>query len=80
MRVVPELVNIVKQKATGGPDPRGKIGTTRVDFKHIEQKTFEAAYKTEDKKFDILIDEPEVRGGMSRGATPLGYFVTGAGG
>jgi hypothetical protein len=37
-------------------------------------------YKTEDTKFDIMIDEPAVRGGMSQGATPLGYFVTGAGG
>ncbi len=80
MRVVPDLVKVVQQRALVPVDAKSKTGTTRVDFRHIEQKTFEAAYKTEDKKFDLLIDEPEVRGGMSRGATPLGYFVTGAGG
>jgi hypothetical protein len=80
MRVVPDLVKVVKERATVRLDPKSLIGTTRVDFKHVEQKTFEAAYKTEDKRFDILIDEPAVRGGMSKGATPLGYFVTGAGG
>jgi hypothetical protein len=80
MRVDPNLVKVVKERAAVGLDPKSLVGTTRVDFKHIEQKTFEAAYKTEDKKFDIMIDEPAVRGGMSQGATPLGYFVTGAGG
>jgi hypothetical protein len=80
MRVVPDLVKVVKERATVRLDPKSLIGTTRIDFKHLEQKTFEAAYKTEDKRFDILIDEPAVRGGMSKGATPLGYFVTGAGG
>jgi hypothetical protein len=80
MRIVPDLVKVVKERATVRLDPKSLIGTTRIDFKHLEQKTFEAAYKTEDKRFDILIDEPAVRGGMSKGATPLGYFVTGAGG
>jgi hypothetical protein len=80
MRVVPDLVKVVKERATVRLDPKSLISTTRVDLKHVEQKTFEAAYKTEDKRFDILIDEPAVRGGMSKGATPLGYFVTGAGG
>jgi hypothetical protein len=80
MRVVPDLVKVVKERATVRLDSKSLIGTTRIDFKHLEQKTFEAAYKTEDKRFDILIDEPAVRGGMSKGATPLGYFVTGAGG
>jgi hypothetical protein len=80
MRVVTDLVKVVKERASVPLDPKSLIGTTRVDFKHLEQKTFEAAYRTEDKKFDIMIDEPAVRGGMSQGATPLGYFVTGAGG
>lgn len=80
MRVVPDLVKVVKERASVRLDPKSLIGTTRVDFKHVEQKTFEATYKTEDKKFDIMIDEPAVRGGMSQGATPLGYFITGAGG
>lgn len=80
MRVVPELVETVKKGLTVSPEARGQIGTTRVDIRHVEQKTFEATYKTEDKAFQIMIDEPLVRGGQSRGPTPLGYFVTGAGG
>jgi hypothetical protein len=80
MRVVPELIKVVKERASVRLDPKSLVGTTRVDFKHVEQKTFAATYKTEDKKFDIMIDEPAVRGGMSQGAMPLGYFVTGAGG
>jgi hypothetical protein len=80
MRVKPDLVKVVKDRASVGLDPKNLIGTIRVDLKHVEQKTFEAVYKTEDTKFDIMIDEPAVRGGMSQGATPLGYFVTGAGG
>ena len=80
MRVVPGLVNKVKENVSRAPDPKSKIGTVRVDIAHQEQKTFEAAYKTEDKTFHIVIDEPTVRGGQSKGPTPLGYFVTGAGG
>ena len=80
MRIDPKLVKVVQERAAVRLDPKNMIGTTRVDIRHLEQKTFEAAYKTEDKKFDIMIDEPAVRGGMSQGATPLGYFVTGAGG
>jgi len=55
-----------------------KIGTVRVDIAHQEKKTFEAIFKNEDKSFQLLIDEPQVRGGQSLGPTPLGYFVTGA--
>ena len=78
MRTVPDLVKTVK---AGSPRRPGEgIGTTRVDYKHLEQKTFEATYKTEDKSFQVLIDEPAVRGGQSQGPTPLGYFVLGAGG
>ena len=80
MRVVPELTKVVKDRAKVRVHPEEQVGTMRVDFKHLEQKTFAAAYKTKDKNFEILIDEPAVRGGMSKGATPLGYFVTGAGG
>ena len=42
------------------------------------EKTFEAVFKTEEKSFQLMIDEPEVRGGKGSGPTPLGYFVTGA--
>jgi hypothetical protein len=80
MRVVPGLVDAVKENVLRAPDPKSNVGTTRVDIRHVEQKTFEATYKTEDKSFQIMIDEPSVRGGQSRGPTPLGYFVTGAGG
>lgn len=80
MRVIPELVEVVKKRSGRQTDPRGRVGTTRVDIEHQEQKTLEAKYKTEEKEFRILIDEPAMRGGLSRGSTPLGYFMTGAGG
>jgi uncharacterized OsmC-like protein len=54
------------------------IGTVRVDIARQEHKTFEATYKTEEKAFQLMIDEPEMRGGKGTGPTPLGYFVTGA--
>jgi uncharacterized OsmC-like protein len=54
------------------------IGTVRVDIARQEKKTFEAVFKTEEKSFQLMIDEPEVRGGKGLGPTPLGYFVTGA--
>jgi hypothetical protein len=79
MRQVPELVDAVKKNLTRRRDPKDMIGTTRVDIRHVEQKTFAATYKTEDKTFEILIDEPAVRGGQSKGPTPLGLFVAGAG-
>jgi uncharacterized OsmC-like protein len=56
-----------------------RIGTVRVDVARREKKTFDAVYKTEDRAFEIVIDEPAIRGGQSLGPTPLGYFVTGAG-
>lgn len=70
-------------------DPAGKsdqpgrmsgrpIGTVRVDIARQDKKTFEATYKTEEKTFQLMIDEPEIRGGKGMGPTPLGYFVTGA--
>ncbi len=52
--------------------------TVRVDIARQEHKTFEATYKTEEKAFQLMIDEPEIRGGKGSGPTPLGYFVTGA--
>jgi len=58
--------------------PGRPIGTVRVDITRQEKKTFEAVYKTEEKSFQLLIDEPEIRGGKGLGPTPLGYFVTGA--
>lgn len=54
------------------------IGTVRVDIARRDKKTFEAIYKTEEKAFQLMIDEPEMRGGKGMGPTPLGYFVTGA--
>ncbi|MFQ5681943.1 MAG: hypothetical protein ACE5HC_01605 [Candidatus Binatia bacterium] len=80
MRVIPELVKVVKDQNQPRTGTRPSVGTIRVDIKHQEQKTFDVVFKTEDKAFEVLIDEPAVRGGQSRGPTPLGYFVTGAGG
>jgi uncharacterized OsmC-like protein len=58
---------------------KAKVGTIRVDIKRQVQKTFEVIYKTEDKTFQFLVDEPGERGGRSKGPNPLGLFVTGAG-
>ncbi len=58
---------------------RSKIGTSRIDITRKEQKTFEAVLRTEDKTFQLLIDEPEARGGRSDGPNPLSLFVMGAG-
>jgi hypothetical protein len=78
MPVIPELVEKVKGESPKRPG--GRIGTVRVDVQHQEKKTLEAVYKTDDKSFKILMDEPEVRGGTNRAPTPLGTFVTGAAG
>ncbi len=61
-----------------GRMPGRPIGTVRVDIARQDKKTFEATYKTEEKSFQLMIDEPEMRGGRGLGPTPLGYFVTGA--
>ncbi|MGH7798923.1 MAG: OsmC family protein [Candidatus Binatia bacterium] len=66
-----------KSELPGGM-PGRPIGTVRVDITRQEHKTFEAVFKTEDKSFQRMIDEPEIRGGKGSGPTPLGYFVTGA--
>jgi hypothetical protein len=57
MRIKPELVEVVKKRSPRRADPRGNIGTTRVDIEHVEQKSLAARYKTEDREFEILIDE-----------------------
>lgn len=66
----------VSSKTAGMPGR--PIGTVRVDIAHQDHKTFEAVFRTEDKAFQLMVDEPEVRGGKGTGPTPLGYFVTGA--
>ena len=80
MRTVPELVGTVKKNLDAEAEGKGLVVPIRVDITHEEQKTFEAIYKTEDKTFQFLVDEPAVRGGQSKGPTPLGFFVAGAGG
>ena len=82
MKTVPNLVDVVK-KATAesvGPTRKGQVGTTRVDIKHLEQKTFQVTSNNREQEFQFLMDEPAVRGGQNHGATPLGYFLAGAGG
>jgi hypothetical protein len=73
---------IMAENPAGKSDQPGRmpgrpIGTVRVDIARQDKKTFEATYKTEEKTFQLTIDEPEVRGGKGLGPTPLGYFVTG---
>lgn len=79
MRLNPKLIEAVKKQEATARSVVRPVGTIRVDIEHQEQKTFQATYKTEDHSFEFPIDEPEIRGGMSKGPTPLGYFVTGAG-
>ena len=74
---------MAENPAAGKNDQSGRmpgrpIGTVRVDIARQDKKTFEATYKTEEKTFQLMIDEPETRGGKGLGPTPLGYFVTGA--
>ncbi len=54
------------------------MGTVRVDVTHKGKKTQEAVYKSEDKTFVFVADEPESRGGKGEGPSPLGYFISGA--
>ena len=80
MRIDPKLAEVVKIHQAERRDVTGRqVGTIRVDISHQEQKTFEATYKTEEKTFQFLIDEPGARGGQNKGPTPLGYFIAGAG-
>ncbi len=76
MHVNPELVEAVKANFRRAPKA-GAVGTIRVDVHHKEHKTLEVTNKTEDKTFQFIADEPAVRGGMSQGTAPLGYFVAG---
>jgi len=80
MKTIPELVKITKEHVGARPAAKEQVGTVRVDLTHVEQKTLKAVYKTEEKEFEFLLDEPGVRGGLGRGPTPLGFFIAGAGG
>ena len=59
---------MAENPAAGKNDQSGRmpgrpIGTVRVDIARQDKKTFEATYKTEEKTFQLMIDEPETRGG-----------------
>ncbi len=49
-----------------GRMPSRPVGTVRVDIARQEHKTFEAIFRTEDKSFQLMIDEPKIRGGKGR--------------
>ena len=82
MKVVPELVEAVKTQETQPltPEQRSRVGTVRVDFEHLEQKTFRVTTSNREEEFTFLMDEPAVRGGQNNGPTPLAFFIAGAGG
>jgi uncharacterized OsmC-like protein len=63
--------------ARSGEQSRPQIGTIRVDITRREQKAFEATYRSEDRAFEIQIDEPEARGGGNQAPSPLSFFVMG---
>jgi len=74
MKTIPELRETVRareqRRLTLGRD----IGTKRVEVKHVEQLRHEVATHG----FNLVVDEPEERGGTHSGPDPLAYFVTGA--
>jgi uncharacterized OsmC-like protein len=65
-------------EAPSATNATSAIGTIRVDITRQQRKAFEAVYKSEDRSFQIQIDEPQARGGTNQGPSPLSYFVTGA--
>jgi hypothetical protein len=74
---MPEDTKTEKENTQTRRQEGAKIGTVRVDIAHQEKKTFEAVYKTEEKSFQLLIDEPEVRGGKRFGADASRLFRDG---
>ena len=65
-------------EAPAVPRTGGQLGTQRVDISRVEQKHLHAVYRSEDRTFEIEIDEPTSRSGTNLGPAPLGYFVMGA--
>ena len=81
MKIIPELMDAVKSNLVSTrPIPPGQVYTLRSDIEHIEHMVLRATCSNREKEFEILMDEPEFRGGTSRYATPLNYFLSGAGG
>jgi len=56
------LILAENSSAKPGGMPGRPIGTVRVDIAYQDHKTFEAVFKTEGKTFQLMIDEPEIRG------------------
>ncbi len=79
-KIIPNLVDVTRKGLAARSETRGQVGTIRADVRHYEQKSLEATVKTEDNEYKFWIDEPGIRGGLGRGAHPLGYFLAGAGG
>lgn len=81
MKIIPELVEVTRRVVVERASTQGQgRGALRVDIKQREHKTLEATFKTEDKEFRFVMDEPKARGGLDEGAGPLAYFLAGAGG
>jgi uncharacterized OsmC-like protein len=64
-----------RQETTTSTDPKFLMGTTRVDFRLIEDVLSEAAMR----HFTWRSDEPAERGGQDTAPNPLSYFVSGLG-
>ncbi len=64
-----------RQETTTSTDPKFLMGTTRVDFRLIEDVLSEASMR----RFTWRSDEPAERGGKDTAPNPLSYFVSGLG-
>ena len=79
MKVVPELVGVVREAAAAREKRVGEVGTVRVNIEHVKHKVFRATCGDGETQFEVMIDEPPIRGGQNTAPTPLHYFMIGAG-
>ncbi len=81
MAVEPELLETVRRSVANqenNTDPEKVRGITRVEIENVEHLTHRARPTTE-TQFELMIDEPQERGGHDQGPAPLAYFLTGSG-
>jgi len=80
MKSEPALVDRVRQqyeRRLASPVDKPAPGATRVEVIHSQHLTFRAKVFGEEGP-EIIIDEPEERGGLGKGPTPLQYFLIGS--
>lgn len=75
-RMIPEVKETVRRRREQDPAEIAR-GAVRVDLRQIEQFTIEARTRGEHEQI-FIIDEAVGRGGLGKGASPLGHFLGGA--